>query len=108
MLASVEAYFRTIVDQDNQVFRNNLKFHVLMVLAWSINRSQTIPALRIPQLDLSKLTSDRVKAVTGWVFSEFGAEGAADRTAKDSAFTDRLKANWTLASTEPPPATAET
>jgi AIPR protein len=93
MLAAVEAHFRLIADLNNQAHRNNLKFHVLMVLDWSINGSSTLPALRIPQLDLSKLTAERVEAVSDWVFSEFDAAGAEDRTAKDGAFTKRLKSN---------------
>lgn len=101
MLSAVEGYFRSISDQNNQSFRNNLKFHVLMVLAWSMNGSTITPALRIPQIKKSRLTLDRIKAVTNWVFSEFDSVGGEDRTAKDSAFTDRLRTSWKQDLTEP-------
>jgi hypothetical protein len=41
-----------------------------------------------------------MKAVADWVFAEFKAAGAEDPTAKDSKFTERLKANGKLAATK--------
>jgi hypothetical protein len=101
MLAAVEMHFRLIGEQVNQIHRNNLKFHVLMVLSWSINGSSTLPSLRIPQLDITRLTTDRVDSVAKWVFSEFNKAGAKDKVAKDSDFTQRLKTNWSSLLTEP-------
>lgn len=102
LLDQIEKHFRSRAGQVDRVYRNNLKFHALMVLAWALNGSKTLPALAIPHLDLSKMTDLQVKTVTDWVFEEFNAAGPEDRTAKDSAFTDRLKANWTVGVTTPP------
>lgn len=101
MLTTVEEYFRTIVDPGYRIYRNNLKFHVLMVLGWSLNNGTTLPALRIPHLDLRRMSGERVKAATDWVFSEFRNAGAEDKTAKQSTFTEQLKVNWSETKTEP-------
>lgn len=101
MLAAVEKHFKAISGNVDRVFRNNLKFHSLMVLGWALNGDRTLPPLRIAQLDLKKLTDDQVKKVVDWVISEFQQAGAEDRAAKDSKFTDRLKANWSIAATSP-------
>lgn len=99
MLDSVETFFRRNSPAIDPIYRNNLRFHVLMVLSWALNQSSTLPALRIPQLDLSKLTEAQLASVVVWVRHEFDAAGAEDRTAKDGAFTQRLKANWSIAAT---------
>lgn len=94
LLAAVEDHFRIIANTENQIHRNNLKFHVLMALTWALHGSLTLPALAIPKIKLSKLTSEQIGAVTTWVFSEFNKFGAEDRSAKDSAFTITLQKNW--------------
>jgi AIPR protein len=100
LLDSVEAFFRKNASSLDQVYRNNLKFHVLMVLGWALNGYSTFPAPRIMQLDLAKLAeAHQVNAVVQWVRQEFDVAGAEDRTAKDSAFKQRLKANWSVAAT---------
>jgi hypothetical protein len=90
----VEEHFRSTGNQENSIYRNNLKFHVLMVLGWTLNGGQTLPAIRVPHLDMTRATPALLKTVTDWVISEFDAAGAEDKTAKDKAFTERLKANW--------------
>jgi hypothetical protein len=101
MLEQVERHFKSVGGVGSRIFRNNLKFHTLMVLGWALNQDATLPALRIPQLDLSKMTEQQVKKVADWVFAEFSAAGPEDKTAKDSAFTLRLKTNWSVAATTP-------
>ena len=102
MLNKVEEFFRTISNPEERIYRNNLKFHVLMILGWAINGGTTLPALRIPHLDLAKMTDEQVKKVTEWVFSEFRDAGAEDKIAKQVTFTDRLKNNWIASATTPP------
>lgn len=99
MLDKVEHYFKSIQGDDVRIFRNNLKFHTLMILGWALNQNSTLPALRITQLDLSKMTDQQVKKVTDWVFAEFKEAGPEDKTAKDKAFTQRLKENWSVGAT---------
>ena len=94
MLMAVENHFRSIATPENQVHRNNMRFHVLMVLSWAINGGKTLPAQAIRQLDLKLMTPALLKSVTDWVFAEFDSAGAEDRTAKDSAFTQQLMNNW--------------
>ena len=102
MLNKIEEHFRTISSPEGRIYRNNMKFHVLMVLGWALNGGTTLPALGIPHLDLGKMTDEQVKAVTYWVFSEFQAAGAEDKIAKQATFADRLKNNWTVSSTTSP------
>ncbi len=99
LLSAVEDYFRTIQNPANQVHRNNLRFHVLMVLAWAIHGSKTLPIPAFAKLKISKATPEQLEAVTDWVFSEFDQAGAEDKIAKDSDFTERLKTNWTPVNT---------
>jgi hypothetical protein len=102
LLAAVEEHFRLIAEPTNQVYRNNLKFHSLMVLGWALNGSSTLPAIRVSQLDPTLADAAMVERAAKWVFVEFEAAGPEDKTAKDSAFTTRLKTNWTVASTAAP------
>lgn len=101
MLDKVEEHFRSISGQVDRIYRNNMKFHALMVLGWALNGNATLPALRIPHLDLTRMTDAQVKAVVDWVFTEFQSAGAEDQTAKQAAFTVRLKTNWTVTATAP-------
>jgi hypothetical protein len=100
LLDRVEAYFRGLSGKVDRVFRNNLKFHTLMVLAWSLNGGQTMPAPAIVKMDSAKATDQQLKAVTDWVFAEFKSAGPEDKTAKDASFTSRLKTNWNPAATK--------
>ena len=43
----------------------------------------------------------QVKAVVEWVFLEFQNAGVEDKVAKQAAFTERLKSNWTVSATAP-------
>ncbi|HEV3042971.1 MAG TPA: hypothetical protein VGY52_03815, partial [Roseiarcus sp.] len=101
MLDEVEKYFRSIAGQVDRIYRNNLKFHALTVLGWALNGSQTLPALAVPHMDLTKMTAAQVKAVVDWVFKEFDNAGKDDRTAKDTTFTEKLKADWKPSATAP-------
>ena len=99
LLASVERHFREIATAENQLHRNNLKFHVLMMVSWALNGGSKLPALRIVQLDPDKLSQEMLAAVTDWVFAEFDQAGAEDRNAKDKEFTKRLKNSWSVKAT---------
>ena len=99
MLDRVERHLKSLQGGDLRVYRNNLKFHVLMVLSWALNNSSTVPAPRITQLDLSKMTDLQVEKVATWVFGQFKIAGAEDKTAKDKSFTNQLKLNWNVLAT---------
>lgn len=104
LLEVVENHFAKIKSDNNQIQRNNLRFHVLMVLSWKVNGNVMLPAKRIAQLEVSKIdeNSKLVKTVTQWVFRQFNKAGPEDRTAKDQAFTSRLREQF-----EHSPPTAE-
>lgn len=99
LLTQIEAYFRSIRKTTDRVLVNNMKFHALMVLAWTLNGNSTLPGKRIAQLDPTNVTDAMLKKVTDWVFAEFTAAGATDQIAREKAFTDRLRKNWTAAAT---------
>ncbi|MEW6451193.1 MAG: AIPR family protein [Pseudomonadota bacterium] len=101
LLGIVEPWFRGQAGKIDQVYRNNLKFHALMVLAWALNGGQTMPAPAICKLDVKKATDAQMDAVCKWLFDEFKSAGPEDKTAKDSGFTARLQKNWTPAKTKP-------
>jgi hypothetical protein len=101
MLTTVEEYFRNFSSSEDRIYRNNMKFHTLMVLGWALNGGTTLPAIRLPHLDLTEMSDDQVKAVVDWVFSEFKNAGAEDKTAKQAAFTERLRKNWMVSATAP-------
>lgn len=101
MLDQIELHFKALAGNADQMYRNNLKFHSLMLLSWALNGGTTLPAARIPHLDLGKITPRQLRAVTDWVFAEFNSFGAEDKTAKDRRFTEKLKADWTIEKTRP-------
>ena len=98
LLKVVEKHFGDIKDSDNQIHRNNLKYHVLMILSWIINRSTTLPAKGIAQLKPKAFrideTSKQVEEATRWVFEKFDEYNPVDSTAKDQGFTNRLKEDF--------------
>jgi len=99
LLMQVEAYFRSIRKTTDRALINNMKFHVLMVLAWTLNANSTLPGQRVAQLDPTKVDDAMLHKVAAWVFGEFTAFGATDAKARDPKFTKRLKDNWTSAAT---------
>ena len=100
LLDAVELHFRGLSGQVDRIYRNNLKFHTLMVLSWAVQGSHTLPALAIPALDIKKATPGQLNAVADWIFSEFSHAGAEDRTAKDGGFTERVQKQWSISSTK--------
>ena len=98
LLKVVEKHFKNIKDADNQIHRNNLKYHVLMILSWIINGGTTLPAKGIAKLKPKAFkvdeTSKQVEVATRWVFEKFNECNPIDSTAKDQGFTNRLKEDF--------------
>ena len=94
LLSAVDEYFLTVKSKELRIYRNNLRYHVLMVLSWELNRSSTLPAQRIASLDVSSVDGKMVEGVADWVFELFKTAGAEDRTAKDAKFTKKIQAEW--------------
>lgn len=96
MLLKIEEYFKSSVSQDKRKYKNNLRFHVLMVLSWELNQGKGLTRSRIEKIDTRDITPELLENVTSWVFEQFDKSegGPEDRTAKNSPFTDQLKGNW--------------
>lgn len=78
------------------VYRNNLRFHMMMVSSWALSGKVTG---KIVDLDTSKLNDTQLLNIWNWVIKEFDDEGALDSTSKDTAFTKRLIENWDILKT---------
>jgi AIPR protein len=98
MLDLVDRHFKSISHSVGRIYRNNLRFHVLMVLSWRLIGSRSATAEAIGAIKNEDLTSETLRDVTNWVIAQFDQQGAEDKTAKDSKFTDYLKDNWSLGS----------
>jgi AIPR protein len=98
MLDQVGRHFKSISNEVDRRYRNNLKFHVLMVLSWNLIGSRSTTVGAISAIKNSDLTSAVLQQSTNWVIGEFDKQGAEDKTAKDSKFTDHLKEHWALGS----------
>ena len=94
LLSAVDEYFLTLRSEDLRVYKNNLRYHVLMVLSWELNGSSTLPSQRIASLDVSNVDSEMVERVAKWVFARFDIAGAEDRVAKEGKFSKKIKAEW--------------
>ncbi|WP_395943403.1 hypothetical protein [Brevundimonas sp.] len=99
LLMQVEAYFRSIRKTTDRALVNKMKFHVLTVLAWTLNGNSTLPGQRISQLDPTNVNDAMLQKVAAWVFGEFSNFGATDAKARDPNFTKRLKDNWSVSAT---------
>lgn len=73
--------------------RNNLRYHVMMQLAWHLNKSRPIHPTALKSLKPSSLTDADIQKVLDHSISEFQKAGSADKTAKGQEFTTALKAS---------------
>jgi len=94
LMSIVNNKFKEIANSENQVHRNNLRFHALMVISWQLNAGQKIPAERLAQLNPADLSDDAVGKCIEWVFEVFQQAGGVDRVAKDAELTNTLKHKW--------------
>ena len=99
MMEAIDRYFKT--SGLDRVHRNNLRFHALMVLGWSLNKGTTLPPLALAHLNLKAMSEAQIAKVVAWVVAQFDANGGEDKTAKDSGFTTLLEMAWTVDATKP-------
>jgi len=92
----VEKYLRDNRKTIESIYRNNLKFHTMMVLVWQLRGQQSASAKDLSGLDLSGVGDQEVSQAFDWVKGEFDSAGPEDATAKDGVFVKRLKDNWKL------------
>lgn len=90
----VEKYLRDNRKSIDSLYRNNLKFHTMMVLAWHLLGNQSPTPKALSALDLSATGEKQVGQAFQWIKKEFDDVGPEDATAKDKNFVQRLKDNW--------------
>jgi hypothetical protein len=75
------------------LYRNNLRYHTLMVLAWDLMGAKS---KKTGAVDLNKATDENIKNTFEWVVQEYKTAGGVDDTlSKTKEFTTTLATNWT-------------
>jgi hypothetical protein len=87
---AVDAYFRKESKNIDSVYRNNLRYHVMMQLAWHLNKSRPVHVAALRGLKLDGLKEGDIKAVLDHTIDLFDKAGAEDKVAKGDAFTATL------------------
>ena len=90
----VEAYFKSAKPKLERIYKNNLKYHTLMVAIWNSVGSNKLPAQAIAKIELKTISPAVVEKAAKWVMAQFDSAGKEDRVAKDSAFTEQLITKW--------------
>lgn len=90
---AVDAYFRKESANIDSKYRNNLRYHVMMQLAWKLNNSRPVHPAALRGLKVTNLTDVDIKTVLDHTIALFDKAGAEDRVAKGETFTSVLKQN---------------
>jgi hypothetical protein len=88
---AVDAYLKAHKTTIEAIYRNNLRYHLMMQLSWRLNGSWPIHAMRYKTLDVSTLTDTQIKTELDHTIKLFKKAGPTDRVAKDLSFTNVLK-----------------
>lgn len=102
----VDTYFKQERKMLQSVYRNNLRYHLMMTLTWRLNKSRPVHRAALGALKVSTLKKADIADEMAQLRKIFDKAGATDKTAKDAAFTDavrkrsKIKAN-TLAKAAP-------
>lgn len=100
--ASLERALNSFLQKNRNTYdakyKNNLRFHTLMVLAWTALEKKGGDS---ESINLDIIGEDMIQKTFEWVLQEFDKFGGEDSDAKDSVFTDELKNNWVINFTKP-------
>ncbi len=88
---AVDAYFKKGSKTIDAIYRNNLRYHLMMQLAWELNGSRPIHGAALKLLKVGTLTDANIKKVLDHTIAEFDKYGATDKAAKTDAFTVTLQ-----------------
>ena len=89
----IDIWLRANRNTYDALYRNNLRFHALMILSWNLCGKKTKVTKSI---DTSKVTDAAIKKAFEWVKQQYiSAGGDDDKLSKSSDFTQTLKDNWT-------------
>jgi hypothetical protein len=88
----LDEWLRGAGSGNNSLYRNNLRYHTLMVLAWNaLGAKSNI----IKGVDVNKITDLLISDAFKWVTNEYvNAGGVDDKLSKTKDFTQRLIKNW--------------
>lgn len=88
---AVDAYLKANKNSIETIYRNNLRYHLMMQLSWRLNGTWPIHPSKYKHLDVSTLTDANIKLELDHAIKLFKKAGPTDRVAKDVAFTKLLK-----------------
>lgn len=86
----MDGYFRSERKAISTIHRNNLRYHLMMSLAWRLNGSRPVHAAALAKLKVDTLTDADLKDELAHLIKLFDKAGASDKTAKDADFTATL------------------
>ena len=75
-------------------YKNNLRFHIVMVIGWWAGGSQNPTPAQLGAISSQKLKAAPVDAIISWVAQEYAKTDASDAVAKDGKFTEQLRDAW--------------
>jgi hypothetical protein len=93
LLFVVNSYLRRKRKEIDAIYRNNLRYHLMMSLAWRLNGSRPVHAAALGKLKVSTLNDADIAEELAHIIKLFDKAGASDKIAKDAAFTASLVKN---------------
>lgn len=87
----VDGYFRRERKTIKPIHRNNLRYYLMMALAWRLNGSRPVHAAALGKLKVATLRDADLADELIRLVKVFDRAGASDKVAKDAAFTLALK-----------------
>jgi len=81
----------------DRIYKNNLRFHVLTALGWSLSGSQNPTPAQLGSVKIKEISGAPIAKIAEWVIAEFDKTEKTDAVAKDSEFTEQLRASWSAA-----------
>ena len=90
----VTDYFHANRKKVDAIYRNNLKFHTMMVLPWELSGETKTSEEVLVELDISLITPELIEKVFTWICKLFDEVGPEDKTAKDVAFVEMIFSKW--------------
>ena len=89
---AIDIFLKQIRGAVDSIYRNNLRYHLMMGLSWRLNKSRPVHVSRLRTLKVSDLKEVDLEAEFNHIMQLFTTAGAEDRVAKDADFTEMLKA----------------
>lgn len=88
---AVDSYFKAERASISAVYRNNLRYHLMMSLSWRLNKSRPVHPAALGKINVSSLKKADIADEMANLMKTFDKAGATDKTAKDSGFTSTVR-----------------